>query len=78
MIPIFVEAALRSILAGLAVGVGLRIFRIGNVLAQKAAWGLVLVSALAMPLLLPVTARWHLLPARVNVSLPARAMTFLE
>ena len=78
MIPIFIEAALRSLLFGLAVAVGLRIFRVRNVLAQKAAWGLVLVSALAMPLLLPVTARWNLLPARVNVVLPAHPMTLLE
>ena len=78
MIPIFIEAALRSLLAGLAVAVGLRIFRVRNVMAQKAAWGLVLVSALAMPLLLPVTAQWHLLPAGVNVILPAHPMTLLE
>jgi beta-lactamase regulating signal transducer with metallopeptidase domain len=78
MIPIFIEAALRSLLVGLAVAVGLRMFRVRNVLAQKAAWGLVLVSALAMPLLLPVTAQWNLLPARVNVVLPAHPMTLLE
>jgi beta-lactamase regulating signal transducer with metallopeptidase domain len=78
MIPIFIEAALRSLLFGLAVAVGLRMFRVRNVLAQKAAWGLVLVSALAMPLLLPVTAQWNLLPARVNVVLPAHPMTLLE
>ena len=78
MIPIFIEAALRSLLAGLAVAVGLRMFRVRNVLAQKAAWGLVLVSALAMPLLLPVTAQLNLLPVRVNVVLPAHPMTLLE
>ena len=78
MIPVFVEAALRSLLVGLAVAVGLRVFRISNVLAQKAAWGLVLVSALAMPLLLPVTAQWHLLPARANVVLPAYPMAIFE
>ena len=78
MIPVFIEAALRSLLVGLAVAVGLRIFRVRNVLAQKAAWGLVLVSALAMPLLLPVTAQWNLLPATVNIVLPAHPMTLLE
>jgi beta-lactamase regulating signal transducer with metallopeptidase domain len=78
MIPIFIEAALRSLLLGLAVAVGLRIFRVSNVLAQKAAWGLVLVSALAMPLLLPVTAHWNLLPSGVNVVVPARSMTLLQ
>jgi beta-lactamase regulating signal transducer with metallopeptidase domain len=78
MIPIFIEAALRSLLVGLAVSVGLRIFRVRNVLAQKAAWGLVLVSALAMPLLLPFTAQWHPLPAGVSVVLPAHPMTLLQ
>ena len=78
MIPVLIEAALRSLVVGLAVAVGLRIFRVRNVPAQKAAWGLVLVSAIAMPLLLPVTAQWDLLPARVNVVLPVSSMTLLE
>ena len=78
MISLFVEAALRSLIVGLAVAVGLRIFRISNVLAQKAAWGLVLVSALAMPLLSPITAQWHLPPSKVNVVLPAESMTLVE
>lgn len=78
MTPVFLEAALRSFLAGMAVAVGLRVFRVHNVLAQKAAWGLVLVSALAMPLLLPVTSKWHLAPAELHVALPAHPMTLLE
>lgn len=78
MMNVFVEAALRSLLVGVAVAAGLRIFRVRNVPAQKAAWGLVLISALAMPLLLPITAQWHILPARVNVVLPAHPMTLLE
>jgi beta-lactamase regulating signal transducer with metallopeptidase domain len=78
MIPVFIEAALRSLLVGLAVAAGLRIFRVRNVPAQKAAWGLVLVSSLAMPLLLPFTKQWNLLPARVDVILPAHPMTLLE
>lgn len=78
MIPVFIEAAARSLVVGLAVAVCLRIFRVRNVLAQKAAWGLVLVSALAMPALLRFTAQWNLLPARVNVVLPTHPMTLLE
>jgi beta-lactamase regulating signal transducer with metallopeptidase domain len=78
MIPMFIEAAVRSLLLGSAVAVGLRIFRVRNVLAQKAAWKLVLVSALAMPLLLPITAQWHLLPAGVNIIVPAAPMTLLD
>ena len=78
MISIFIEAALRSLLVASAVAVGLCMFRGRNVEAQKAAWGLVLVSALAMPLLLGATAEWNLLPARVHVVLPAHPMTLLE
>ncbi|MGA7242084.1 MAG: M56 family metallopeptidase [Terracidiphilus sp.] len=61
---LLVEAALRSVLLALAVWIGLRIFSVRNVLAQKAAWGLVLASALVMPLVLPVTAR---LPATLVI-----------
>lgn len=78
MIPVFIEAALRSLVVGLAVAVGLRLFRVSNVPAQKAAWSFVLISALAMPLLLPITAQWDFLPARLNVVLPAHPMTLLE
>jgi beta-lactamase regulating signal transducer with metallopeptidase domain len=78
MIPVFIEAALRSLLVGLAVAMGLRMSRVNNVLAQKTAWGLVLVSALAMPLLLPITAQWRVFPATLNVVLPAHPMTLLE
>ena len=60
MIPVLIEAALRSLLAGLVVAVGLRLFRIHNVVAQKAAWGLVLAAALAMPWLLPAVGQWRL------------------
>ena len=78
MISLFIEATLRSLLVALAVAVGLRMLRVRNVPAQKAAWGLVLVSALAMPLLLPISAQWQLLPAEFNIILPAHPMTLLE
>ncbi len=78
MIPVFLEAAVRSLLVGLAVALGLRIFRVRNVLAQKAAWGLVLISALAMPLLSPMVTQWPVLPTGINISLPAHPMTLLE
>ena len=58
------EAAIRSALLALAVWIGLRIFGVRNVLAQKAAWGLVLASALLMPLVLPMAAR---LPATLVI-----------
>ena len=50
MIPSLVEAALRALLVAAVVWAGLRSLRVTNVLAQKAAWGLVLFSALLMPL----------------------------
>jgi len=75
---LLLEAALRSVLLALAVWAGLRVFGVKNVLAQKAAWGLVLVSALAMPLLLPFSAHWSVLPANVRVVIPADPQTLLE
>ena len=53
---LLLEAALRSAVLAVAVWIGLRAFSVRNVLAQKVAWGLVLVSALIMPLVLPITA----------------------
>jgi BlaR1 peptidase M56/Putative adhesin len=78
MIPVLIEAALRSLLVGLVVAVGMRVFRIHNVVAQKAAWGLVLTAALAMPWLLPTVGRWQLLPESASIVLPAHPMTLLE
>jgi beta-lactamase regulating signal transducer with metallopeptidase domain len=52
MMPSLIEAAVRAVLLGLAVWTGLRIFRVRNVLAQKAAWGLVLAMAFLMPMLM--------------------------
>src|SRR5581483_8951756 len=49
---LLLEAAFRSILLAIAVWIGLRVFSVKNVMAQKAAWGLVLASSLMMPLVL--------------------------
>ena len=57
--PLLIEAALRAILVALVVLAGLRLLRVGYVLAQKTVWALVLAAAVAMPLLM----RWHGLPA---------------
>jgi beta-lactamase regulating signal transducer with metallopeptidase domain len=78
MIPVLIDAAMRSLLVGLIVAVGLRAFRVRNVFAQKAALGLVLVGALAMPLLMPIADRLQLLPAKASIVLPAHPMTLLE
>lgn len=56
MTAIMVEAALRSLLFALAVGIGLRLLRISNVPARKVAWSLVLLASLAMPFLMQWTA----------------------
>ncbi len=67
--PLILEAALRALLAALAVWAGLRLLSIGNVMVQKAAWGLVLVAALAMPL----APHWQAMPAFAALRLPALA-----
>jgi BlaR1 peptidase M56 len=77
MISAMVEAALRSLLLALAVGVGLRIFRVRNVLAQKAAWGLVLAASLVMPFLVPLAGHWQVLPSSATVNLPAHPLSLL-
>ena len=51
LVPLLLEASLRALVAAVAVWAGLRLLGVGNVLVQKAAWGLVLLAALAMPLL---------------------------
>jgi beta-lactamase regulating signal transducer with metallopeptidase domain len=75
---LFVEAAIRSIFLALAVWIGLRAFKVRNVLAQKVAWGLVLASAVVMPVVLPMTEHWSVLPANVRVVIPADPETLLE
>jgi beta-lactamase regulating signal transducer with metallopeptidase domain len=67
LVPLLVEASLRALVAAVAVWAGLRLLGVGNVLVQKAAWGLVLVSALAMPFL----PRWQPIPAWPVMKLPA-------
>jgi beta-lactamase regulating signal transducer with metallopeptidase domain len=74
MIPseftVLLEATLRALIAAFAVWAGLRILRVKNVPAQKAAWGLMLIAALAMPLLM----RWQLVPAWTAVKLPITSL----
>jgi len=75
MIPseltVLLEATLRALIAALAVWAVIRLLRIRNVPAQKAAWGLVLIAALAMPFLM----RWQWVPAWAAVNLPASSLT---
>ena len=78
MISIFLEAALRSLVLAVAVWAGLRLFRVGNVIAGKAAWALVLTAAVLMPGFVPIAAQWNVLPAGVHLVLPVNSMTLLE
>ena len=75
MISALMESAVRSLLVALVVWTGLRAFRIGNVLAQKAAWGLVLAAALVMPVVQPLAARWQ--PSGAVFVLPAHPFNLL-
>jgi len=64
---IVLEAGLRSLLAALVIWAALRLLRVRNVPAQKAAWTFVLLAAFAMPFAM----RWHWLPAIETIPLPA-------
>ncbi|MFZ1083648.1 MAG: M56 family metallopeptidase [Terracidiphilus sp.] len=66
MLSLLIEAALRTLMVALAVGAGLRLLRVSNVMAQKKAWGLVLAAALLMPLLM----RWQWLSASALIRVP--------
>jgi hypothetical protein len=61
-----VEAALRALAAAMAVWASLRVLRVKNLVAQKAAWAMVLAASLVMPLLV-----WsQLTPAWADLKLP--------
>ncbi len=57
MTTLVIEAALRGLLFAAMVGAGLSLLRVKHVPARKAAWTLVLIASMAMPLLM----RWPLL-----------------
>lgn len=75
---ILVDAAIRSLFVGLIVVVGLRIFRIHDVFARKAALKLVLAGALGMPLLIFLAGESKIMPSEASIVLPRHAMTLLE
>jgi len=52
MISLILESAARTLLLTAAVWTALRLLRVGNVIAQKIAWVLVLAAAIAMPFLM--------------------------
>jgi beta-lactamase regulating signal transducer with metallopeptidase domain len=65
------DAAARALLLAAVVWLGLRVLRAGNVVAQKAAWCLVLAGAAIMPALAPWAAKRAWLPAGATVVVPA-------
>ena len=69
LLPMLIEAASRAIVVALTVWLGMRLLRVDNVLAQKAAWCLVLAAALLMPLLMH--GQW--LRPYTTIELPAPA-----
>lgn len=64
---VVLESALRSLMMALTAWAALRLLRVSHVIAQKIAWTLVLVAAIAMPLLM----RWPTLRIPAAVELPA-------
>ena len=66
---ILFEAALRALIAACALWAGLRLLRVKNVRAQKAAWSVLLLAGFAMPLL--VIGVGHRFPAWAEIRLPA-------
>ena len=67
------DAALRALLVAGVVRAGLRLVAARNVVAQKAAWGLVLAGALLMPLAVPWASRVAWLPTEATLVVPAHA-----
>lgn len=65
--PLLIEAALRALVAAVAVWMGLRALRVANVVVLKAAWAIVLVAAVALPFL----PKWFGTPSLAALNLPA-------
>jgi hypothetical protein len=66
------DAAVRALLVAGIVWAGLRLLSTRNVIAQKAAWGLVLAGALLMPFAASWAARSAWLPAEATLVVPAQ------
>jgi hypothetical protein len=62
ILPVLAEAALRSVVLGAIVWVGLHLFRVRNPHLQMISWILVLVASLSMPLLM----RWTMVTITVD------------
>jgi beta-lactamase regulating signal transducer with metallopeptidase domain len=66
-LPVLFEAVLRAFVAACILWIGLRLLRVKNVRAQKAAWSMMLLAGIALPLLMLS----HWIPAWAEVRLPA-------
>jgi BlaR1 peptidase M56 len=66
-----VDGAVRAVLVAGVVWAGLRLLGARNVVAQKAAWGLVLAGALLMPIVVPWAAGVAWLPEQARLVVPA-------
>jgi hypothetical protein len=90
MLALLMEAALRSLLLGLAVWLGLRIFRVRSPHLQMTAWIVVLAASLAMPVLMrgltvtvpagapPLVKIERLPPERVSDALTSPSSPYLQ
>src|SRR5260370_15710786 len=68
-----VDGAFRAVLAGGAVWAGMSLLGARNVVAQKAAWGLVLAGALLMPIVVPWAAKVTWLLDQAKLVVPTNA-----
>ncbi len=66
-LPVLFEAVLRALVAACILGIVLHVLRVRNVRAQKAAWSVMLLAGIAMPLLMLTP--W--VPAWAEIRLPA-------
>jgi beta-lactamase regulating signal transducer with metallopeptidase domain len=74
MMSVLIEAALRSLILGLVVGLGLKLFRVRNAQIEMTAWSVVLAAALAMPLLM----QWPILHLTAAPAMLPRVMPALD
>ena len=77
MTTLLVESVLRSLLMAAMVWAGIKLLRVRHVLAQKIAWGLVLLVAFAMPQLI----RWQAAHPQMALVVPlkqTRAVAAIE
>jgi beta-lactamase regulating signal transducer with metallopeptidase domain len=73
MTALVLESVLRSLVMAAMVWTGIKLFRVRHVLAQKIAWGMVLIVSFAMPLVI----HWQASHPRAALVVPVKhAVTF--